>query len=174
MFMAEKQRIRAMVEGGKAVPGPPLGPALAMAKVNIAKVIAEINDKTKGFAGIQVPVTIAIDLETKEFEIEVGKPPVSQLIKKELKLETLAKTPWTTPVPKEGESPPVPFTANLKLEQIVKIAKAKFGEVSGTELKKRVKEVVGTCTSCGVMVEQMKPKDALREIEKGSWDDRIK
>ena len=82
--------VKALVDGGKATPAPPLGPSLAPTKVNIGQVIAAINEKTKEFAGMQVPVTIKIDPETKEFEISVGSPSVSALIKKELKIsETL-------------------------------------------------------------------------------------
>ena len=80
--------IRVLVEGGKAIPGPPLGPALAIHKVNIGQVISAINDKTKDFAGITVPVEVLIDPATKGFEIKVGTPPVSALIKKELKFRT--------------------------------------------------------------------------------------
>ena len=99
-----KQTVKALVEGGKAVPGPPLGPALAAAKVNIGQVVSAINEKTKEFKGIKVPIEVTIDTETKEFEISVGSPPISQLIKKEVGKDKLAKTPWTVPKPKEGEA----------------------------------------------------------------------
>ena len=81
------EQIKSLVEGGKATAGPPLGPALGPLGVPINKVIEEINAKTKDFAGIQVPVTVTVDPKTKAFEIEVGTPPVSSLIKRELSLE---------------------------------------------------------------------------------------
>ena len=79
-----KDTIDAMVNGGKASAGPPLGPALGPAGVNIGKVIAAINEKTKNFSGIKVPVKVVVDKDTKEFEIIVGSPPTSQLLKKEV------------------------------------------------------------------------------------------
>ena len=39
--------VEAMVEGGKATAGPPLGPALGPKGVNIGQVIAKINEQTK-------------------------------------------------------------------------------------------------------------------------------
>ncbi|MFH1470185.1 MAG: 50S ribosomal protein L11, partial [Candidatus Micrarchaeota archaeon] len=47
-----------MVEGGKASAGPPLGPALGPMGVNINQIIASINEKTKDFAGLTVPVKV--------------------------------------------------------------------------------------------------------------------
>src|SRR3990172_6984586 len=110
-----KISVKVMVEGGKAIPGPPLGPALAQHKVNIGQVISQINDKTKEFAGITVPVEVQIDTESKSFEIKVGTPPVSQLIKKEIKVEKLAKAAWKDPA-----------VGNITIDQAVKIAKAKL------------------------------------------------
>ena len=59
------ETIEALVEGGKASAGPPLGPALGPMGVNIMQVINTINDKTKEFNGMKVPVKVIIDLATK-------------------------------------------------------------------------------------------------------------
>ncbi|MFQ6009626.1 MAG: 50S ribosomal protein L11 [Candidatus Aenigmatarchaeota archaeon] len=169
-----KQTVKALVEGGKAVPGPPLGPALAAAKVNIGQVVSAINEKTKEFKGIKVPIEVIIDTDTKEFEIRVGSPPISQLIKKELKLERLAKTPWTIPKPKEGEAPPEEFRASISMDALVKIAKSKMESMKTDNLKIAVKQAVASCVSSGVMVEEKHPKEILKEIDDGKWDDKIK
>ncbi len=66
-----------MIEGGKATSGPPFGPALGPLGVNIAKIIAEINTKTEGYAGIKIPVKIIVDPTTKNYRIEIGSPPTS-------------------------------------------------------------------------------------------------
>ena len=78
-----KETVDALITGGKATAAPPLGPALGPKGVNIGKVVADINTKTKDFAGMQVPVKVIIDTDTKEFEIKIGTPPASGLIKKE-------------------------------------------------------------------------------------------
>jgi len=46
--------VEALVEGGKASAGPPLGPALGPLGVNIMEIINTINDKTKDFNGMKV------------------------------------------------------------------------------------------------------------------------
>ena len=79
-------KVEAMVDGGKATAGPPLGPALGPKGVNTAQVVAKINEKTKAFEGMKVPVTVLIN-DDKTFEIKVGTPPMSALIKGELGLE---------------------------------------------------------------------------------------
>jgi large subunit ribosomal protein L11 len=131
-----KQTIEAMIEGGKASAGPPLGPALGPLKINIPNVIAKINEKTKDLAGMKVPVKVTVDTETMEFEIEVGSPPLSALVKKELGLK------------KASEEPGKKRVGDLTMEQVKKIARQKF---SSDEVA-FVNQVKGTCRSMGVTV----------------------
>ena len=147
-----KQVIEVLVPGGKATPGPPLGPALGPLGVPVPKVIQVINEKTKEFEGMQVPVKVIVDPTTKEFEIEVGVPPVSALIKKELGIEKGS-----------GDSSPV---GNLTLDQVIKIAKIKRKQSLAKDLKGVVKEVIGTCVSMGVTVEGKPAKEFIKEIDK--------
>ncbi len=148
--------ISVIVEGGKATPGPPLAPALAPLGVNIGKVVAEINQATKSFAGIKVPVKVLVDPKTKEFQIEVGSPPTSELIKKEAGIEKGAGN---------REAP----AGDISLEKIISIAKAKTNSLA-SDLKGKVKEVLGTCVSIGVTVNGKSPKEIIKEIDKGMHD----
>ena len=75
--MGEKKSISALVSGGEASAGPPLGPALGPMGVNVLQVVNTINEKTKDFPGMKVPVKVEVDTETKKFTIEVGIPPHS-------------------------------------------------------------------------------------------------
>ena len=79
--------VEALVDGGRASAGPPLGPALGPKGVNIGQVIAKINEKTKAFEGMKVPVKVLIN-DDKTFDIKVGTPPMSALIKGELGVES--------------------------------------------------------------------------------------
>jgi ribosomal protein L11 len=81
---SQKVIVEAMVEGGKASGGPPIGPALGPTGVNIFQVVTKINEVTQPFSGLKVPVKIIVDPETKGFEVEVGTPPTSALILKEI------------------------------------------------------------------------------------------
>lgn len=89
--MAEKDVIELLVEGGKAGPDASSAPKISAYKLNIGEVFKKINEKTADYKGMQVPVKIIIDKDAKSFEIKIGTPPVSSLIKKELGIEK-AKT----------------------------------------------------------------------------------
>jgi large subunit ribosomal protein L11 len=153
--------IEVLVEGGRATPGQPLGPALGPLGVNIPKVVAEINNKTRAFDGMKVPVKIIIDSKTKNFEIKVGTPPTSSLISKELGVE------------KGSGSPKAVKVGNLTIAQAIKIAQMKGDSLMGKDLKMKVLEVVGTCTSMGVTIEGFEPKVARTEILGGKFDQQL-
>ena len=149
-----------MVDGGKATAGPPLGPALGPKGVNIGQIIAKINEKTKAFEGMKVPVKILINPD-KSFDIKVGTPPVSALIKNELGLETASGNPKTTVV------------GNLTVEQIKKIAEMKQDSLLGATERARVSEVAGNCVSCGVTVDGKDPKVFQKDLKAGVYDAQI-
>lgn len=150
-----------MIEGGKATAAPPLGPALGPTGLNIGQVISEINKRTADLKGMQVPVKVIFDAATKEFSIEVGTPPTAALIKKEAGVEKGAGNAKTEKI------------ADLMIEQIIKIAKIKEGNLSGNTPKNKVKEIVGTCLSMGILVEGMSAREALKAIDSGKFDARI-
>ncbi len=152
-----KITIQALVEGGKATAGPPLGPALGPLGVNIGQIIGAINEKTKAYAGLSVPVKVTVDKDTKSFDVEVGSPPVSALLKKELGVEKGAKV--------KGE-----VVGNLTLEQVVKVAKMKAPGSLAKSLKAAVNEVLGTCVSAGITVEGKDAREIIKEIGAGKHD----
>ena len=78
--MADKKIVELLVSGGQATAGPPLGPALGPLGVNVMMIVNKINELTKDYAGMKVPVKVAVDPETKEFEVSVGTPTASALI----------------------------------------------------------------------------------------------
>jgi large subunit ribosomal protein L11 len=130
--------------------------------VNIGQVIAEINKKTASFKGMQVPVKIVVDAGTKTFEILVGTPPSSSLLLKEAGIE------------KGSGNPKEDLVADLRIEQVIKVAKMKEGTLMGTTLKDRIKEVMGTARSMGLMVEGKPAAQALIDVNKGLFDKEIK
>ena len=160
--MSEKKVIEALISGGKATAGPPLGPALGPLGVNVLAIVNKINEVTKDFAGMKVPVKITVNTETKEFEVTVGTPTTSALIVSELKIEKGSGTPKTEKV------------GDLTMEQLIRIAKAKRTEVLAINLKAAVKEILGSCVSMGVTVEGKDPKDVQKEIDQGKYDELLK
>ncbi|MBD3209504.1 50S ribosomal protein L11 [Candidatus Woesearchaeota archaeon] len=156
-----KQSVEALIQGGKASAAPPLGPALGPLGVNIGQVVADINKKTEAFKGMQVPVVVEVDTDTKEFTISVGTPPASALIKQEASIQ------------KGSGKPKEELLADLRIEQVIKVAKMKEEGLSGKTLKEKVKEIVGTCQSMGIMVEGMRAQEAQEAINAGSFDQEI-
>jgi large subunit ribosomal protein L11 len=142
--------IKAKVQGGKASPAPPLGPSLAALKVNTAEVISAINEKTKDFNGMEVPIIISIDPKTKAYKISVGTPSTANLVKKELGVKNLSKAAFTVYTKDEVKEE---FNESLKFEQAVKIAKIKMDDIKTDNLKKALKQVIASCVSTGVYIE---------------------
>lgn len=155
--MAEKKIVELLVSGGQATAGPPLGPALGPLGINTMAVVNKINELTKDYAGMKVPVKVAVDVETKTFEVTVGTPTTSALIVSELKIEKGSGAPSTTKV------------GNLTMEQVLRIAKIKRQELLASTLKSAAKEVLGTCISMGVTVEGKDPREVQSEIDEGKY-----
>ncbi len=148
--------VEALVPGGKASAGPPLGPALGPLGVNVAQVVAKINEQTKDLNGMQVPVKIKVKSRT-EFEIEVGTPPTSALIIKEMGAEkgTGDKT----------------IVGNLTMEQVLKIANIKRRGLLSKTLKNAAREVIGTAGSVGATIEGISSKEAQAAVASGKYDE---
>ena len=159
---ASKKVVEALVEGGQATAGPPLGPALGPLGVNVLAIVNKINEVTKDYAGMKVPVKVSVDTETKAFEVTVGTPTASALIVSELK------------VGKGSGSPKTQKVGNLSMEQLVKIAKMKRMQLLSTDTKRAVKEILGTCVSMGVTVEDKDPREVQKEIDEGKHDAILK
>jgi large subunit ribosomal protein L11 len=155
--MSEKKVVELLVNGGQANAGPPLGPALGPMGINIVAVVNKINELTKDYAGMRVPVKISVDSEEKTFEVSVGTPTTSALIVAELKVEKGSGTPNSVKI------------GDLNMEQVVRIAKIKRPEMLAPTLKAATKEMLGTCVSLGVTAEGKDPRDVQKEIDDGSY-----
>jgi len=148
--------VEALVPGGKASAGPPLGPALGPLGVNVAQVVAKINEQTKDLNGMQVPVKVIVKSRT-EFEIEVGTPPTSALIIKEMGLEKGT-----------GDNNAV---GNITMEQVLKIANIKRKGLLSKTLKNAASEVIGTAGSVGATIDGMPSKEAQLAVANGKYDE---
>jgi large subunit ribosomal protein L11 len=156
--MAEMKVVEALVNGGQATAGPPLGPALGPLGVNVLAIVNKINEITKDYSGMKVPVKISVNTDNKEFEVTVGTPTASALLVSEL---GVTKGSGNAKTEKVGD---------LSLEQVVKIAKMKSADVLSKDLKAAVKEVLGTGVSMGVTVEGKDPREVQKEIDEGKHD----
>ncbi len=154
-------QIKLLVDGGAMKPGPALSQKLGPVGIPINQVIQKVNDATKSFAGIQVPVELNVDASTREFEVKVFSPPVSGLLKKELGVEKGS-----------GAQKKVKI-GNISIEQIIALAQTKSPNLLCKDLKSSVKTVVGTCASLGILVEDKPATEVEQEIIEGKYDKEI-
>jgi len=143
--------VSVLVEGGKASAGPPLGPALGPLGVNVAQVVQKINEQTKQFAGMRVPVLVRVDPATRQFTLVVGRPPVAALLLKEAGKEKGSGK-------SKGE-----VIGDVPMAAIQKIAEAKGDDLFGADLEARVNQVLGTCVSMGLTVDGEDPRSILKQ-----------
>ncbi|MCJ7634327.1 50S ribosomal protein L11 [Candidatus Bathyarchaeota archaeon] len=160
--MGEKKTVEALVSGGQATAGPPLGPVLGPLGLNVLAVVKKINELTSSYAGMKVPVKVNIDIETKEFNVEVGTPTVSALIVKELGILKGSGTPNSQKV------------GNLTFEQLVRITKLKQDQTLAKTFKSAVKEIAGSCVSIGITIDGKEPKEIQKAIDEGIYDKFLK
>jgi len=154
-------QIKLLVEGGDMKPGPALSQKLGPLGVNINQVIQKVNEFTKDFHGLKVPVELEIDAATKEFEVQVFSPPVSELLKKELGIEKGSAIQSKVQV------------ANISIEQIIFIAKNKLPNLLCKDLKSAVKTIIGSCGSLGILIENKFALEIEQEIDQGKYNKEI-
>jgi large subunit ribosomal protein L11 len=159
--LGEKKVINALVTGGEANAGPPLGPALGPLGVNVLGIVNEINRQTADFKGMRVPVKVEVDQESKQFTVTVGTPTTAALIVKE------------AAIAKGSGKPNLDFVGDLSVDKVVSIAKSKIADSYATTLRSAVKEVVGSCVSIGVKIEGKDAREFMGEIEEGKWDSKF-
>jgi large subunit ribosomal protein L11 len=160
--MTDIQTVSALVTGGQANAGPPLGPTLGPLGVNILQIVTAINEKTKDFEGMKVPVTVAVDKKTKQWTVEVGIPSAAALILKEAGIQKGSGTSGVT------------WVGDIKMDSIIKVAKLKIDSSYAQDIKGAAKEIVGTCLPLGVKIDGKNPKEITVEINSGKWDDKLK
>lgn len=149
--------VEALVSGGKATPGPPLGPSLGPLGINIKDVIDQINKKTADYNGMQVPVKVIV-ADDKSVTIEVGTPPTSALLMQE------------AGITKGSGKPNTEIVGNITVEQAAKIARMKRDALLANDLKAAVKEVTGTAVVMGITVDGVDPRIFQKNIDAGQYD----
>ena len=158
LIMTETQKVSALVTGGAASAGPPLGPSLGPLGVNIMEVINAINKATGDFEGMKVPVTVSVDMSTKEYEIKVGIPSTAPLLLQEAGIQKgsgEAGTEWV---------------GDVSMDSVIKVARTKLDATYATSIKSAAKMVTGTCRALGLKVEGKTPAEITQEIADGKWD----
>ena len=129
--------VKLQCPAGKATPSPPVAPALGQHGVNIMEFCKQFNARTQDQAGMMIPVVITV-YSDRSFEFITKTPPVSNLVKKELQIESGSKVPNRQKVGK------------LTREQVAKIAQIKLPDLNTDNLEAAMRTVMGSCRSMGV------------------------
>jgi large subunit ribosomal protein L11 len=139
--MAKKavKKLKLMIEGGKANPAPPIGPALGQAKVNIGEFVTRFNAATKDMRGDIVPVEISV-YEDRTFDFVLKTPPASSLILKAIGKE---KGSGKSLVSKAG---------TITKAQVRQIAERKMVDLNANDINAAMKIIEGSARSAGVEV----------------------
>ncbi|MGC9209694.1 MAG: 50S ribosomal protein L11 [Acidilobus sp.] len=159
--MPQEKVISLQIQGGEAKPGPPLGPTLSSLGLNVKQVVDEINQRTKDFKGMTIPIKIIVDMATKSYRIEVGIPTVTALLLR----EAGASEPSGDPQHKK--------VGNISFESLIKVAIMVKPKLTAKTLKAAVKSLLGSARSIGLTVDGRDPKEVLKDVEAGKFDDVI-
>ena len=143
--MAKEKNIKALIklqiQGGKANPAPPVGPALGQHGVNIMDFCNQFNALTKDKLGDVIPVELTV-YEDRSFSIVLKSPPASVLIKKTLNLKSGSSRPNTEKV------------GTITQDQLKEIAKIKMPDLNvNDDMEAAVTIIAGTAASMGIGVE---------------------
>ncbi len=136
-----KAIVKLAIQGGKATPAPPVGPALGQHGVPIMEFCKEFNARTSNTPDDIIPAILTV-YEDRTFTFITKTPVTAHLIKKAL------KTAKGSPVPNKQK------VGTLTKEQVEEIAKVKMADLNTKDVKQAAKIIEGTARSMGVDVEK--------------------
>lgn len=132
------------VASQQANPSPPVGPACGQRGLNIMEVCKKINDECKKLKDVNpgdtVPAIITY-YKDKKFDVKIGKPSVSNLVKKSMKIKSGSKKPG------------IDSAGKISSVKVKEIAEMKMEEMGVANVESAIKQVEGTCRSMGITVE---------------------
>jgi large subunit ribosomal protein L11 len=134
-----KTVIKLQIEGGKANPAPPVGPALGQAGINIMEFCKAYNDKTKDRMGQVVPVEITAYVDGT-FDFVLKTPPASDLIRQYANLK------------KGSQMPGREIVGKITKEDVRKISEIKMPDLNAVDLDQADLIIAGSARSMGIEV----------------------
>ena len=140
--MAKKRviaQIKLQIQGGKATPAPPVGPALGQHGINIMEFCQSFNEATKGKEDMVIPVVIAVYAD-RSFSFVMKSPPASALLKRAAGIVKASGVPNREKIGK------------VTREQVKEIAEMKMKDLNALNLDGAVRIVEGTARSMGIEI----------------------
>lgn len=131
--------LKLQIPAGKANPSPPVGPALGQRGVNIMEFCKAFNEKTKDMGDFNIPVIITV-YQDKSFTFITKKPPVTDLIKKAMKIQKGSDNPLKNKI------------GSLSQAQLEEIARTKMEDLNTKDIESAKKIVAGSARSMGIEI----------------------
>nr|YP_009227405.1 ribosomal protein L11 [Sargassum thunbergii]YP_010471286.1 50S ribosomal protein L11 [Sargassum confusum]AMB49155.1 ribosomal protein L11 [Sargassum thunbergii]AZJ16063.1 50S ribosomal protein L11 [Sargassum confusum]UVF63244.1 50S ribosomal protein L11 [Sargassum confusum] len=131
--------IKLALSAGKAVPAPPVGPALSQHGVNIAAFCKEYNARTADQSGLIIPVEISV-YEDRSYTFILKTPPASVLLIKALNIK------------KGAAEPNKQIVGSIEKSEIVKIAQIKLSDLNTKNIDSAFKIIAGTAKNMGITI----------------------
>jgi large subunit ribosomal protein L11 len=133
-----KAVVKLVVQAGKANPAPPIGSTLGPQGINLMQFCKDFNAQTATMTGV-VPVVVTI-FEDRTFEFILKTPPVSELIKQAIGVQSGSKDTLRIKI------------GTITKVQIKAIATKKMVDLNCYDVDKASQMVIGTARSMGVRV----------------------
>ncbi|MDR1578240.1 MAG: 50S ribosomal protein L11 [Deltaproteobacteria bacterium] len=139
--MAKKvtAQVKLQLPAGKALPGPPVGPALGQYGLNIGEFVKAYNARTQSQTGTIIPVVITV-YSDRTFTFITKTPPASVLLKEAANLPKGSSTAGRSKV------------GQLSQELLEEIAKKKMEDLNANDLEAAKKIIAGTARSMGLEI----------------------
>ncbi|GGP21112.1 50S ribosomal protein L11 [Thermocladium modestius] len=157
-----KRVVRLSVQPGKPL-APQASQQLQQASLNADEVARRIADETKPLASYGVnSVTVEVIADDGDYSLSIEYPSITDLL-----IRAAGKSAPTHQAGKE-------IIGDIQLEKVAEVTLIKLGELRSTSFVKALKQVVGTCRSIGLTVNGKDPKDVIKEIDAGKYDELVK
>ncbi len=139
MAKAIKTVIKLQIQGGKANPAPPVGPALGQHGLNIQDFCSRFNEQTRDRMGDVIPAEITV-FEDRTFSFVLKTPPAAELLKKAAEVAKGAANPLKDKV------------GTVSKAQVKEIAEAKMEDLNANDVEAAMNIVMGTARSMGIKI----------------------
>ena len=131
--------IKLALPAGKAMPSPPVGPALSQHGVNIAAFCKEYNSRTADKGDLIIPVEISV-YQDRSYTFILKTPPASILLLKAASIK------------KGASEPNKKIVASLSSKNLEEIAQIKLPDLNTKNLSSAIRIVKGTASNMGISI----------------------
>lgn len=139
MIKKIKTIIKLILNAGKAVPTPPVGPALGQYGINLMNFCKDYNNQTNKYIGLIIPVKITI-YDDKSYTFILKSPPTASLLLKYAKLT------------KGSAKPNKDIIGTITKNDLLEIINIKLQDLNTKDIKQAINIITGTAKNIGINI----------------------